>query len=215
VHVSLGSVTETYELPFEVIAYRGPLTYQAHGSVLSASARLRQLEAPTNRLSGNLQLRRLDAATLAGEPGVLADGEGRELPFLVADDYHLEQGRYVAVFVIDDFHPATTAPDYRFWVASVADTADDDHDGIPNLGDEDFLGVTGEVQPTIVLRHEARGLVARLTGTPGHLSRLERSPTLEPMAWSAAQEVVLGRWPIELDLGSASGSAAFWRLVGE
>jgi regulation of enolase protein 1 (concanavalin A-like superfamily) len=96
-----GWINETYPMPFEVMAYRGPLAFTASGANATATARLRQLGIQGPRLSGDFGLTRLDAVTLEGSQVVLLDHDQHTRSFAVADSYLRSGASWSTVLVID------------------------------------------------------------------------------------------------------------------
>lgn len=207
--------------PFEVLHYRGSLTYTpaAVGTTrVEAQVQLPRLGGQ-GHFAGPMPLIIRSARTLERvQTHWIADGgvvyevlgskevEGVEL-FL---DRIANRPWYAGSLFLVDGQPATPFQDeFDLWDVFVVDPNDANANGIPDLSDPQPMAPTS---PAISLSGPPGALRLTVTGEAGRTIRVEWSPTLLPPAWSLIRSGTLSSAPEVIPV-EAGGSNGFYRVT--
>jgi hypothetical protein len=207
--------------PFEVLHYRGPLTYTpaAVGTTrVEAQVQLQRLGGQ-GQFTGPMPLIIRDARTLeranthwiasgAIDYEVLGSKEvdGVEL-FL---DRIANRPWYAGSLFLLDGQPATPFQDeFDLWDVFVVDPNDANANGIPDLSDPQPVEPT---LPTASISGPPGALRLTVRGEAGRTIRVEWSPTLSPPVWSLVRSGTLSSAPEVIPVEDG-GSGGFYRVT--
>lgn len=207
--------------PFEVLHYRGSLTYTpaAPGTTrVEAQVQLPRLGG-NGQFAGPMPLIVRDPRTLervnthwigAGAVDFEVLGskevEGVEL-FL---DRIANRPWYAGSLFLLDGHPATPfQEEFDAWDVFVVDTNDANANGIPDLSDPQPVAPT---VPAVSLSGPPGALRLTVTGEAGRAVRVEWSPSLSSPTWSLVRSGTLSSVPEVIPV-EAGGSTGFYRVT--
>ena len=152
---------------FQVIEYRGPLTYASTMTNVTGSLSLTQTGNPAGSLNGPIEFvktptNRFNELTL--QSGVLTNETQEALSYLdhlFARESQWPTNYYGYLEFTDNANPSGFYP-YGLWMLSIDDTNDSNHNSIPDFSD-DPLAVLPR-QPLLELRQTGTNLVMTLHG---------------------------------------------------
>lgn len=205
-------VDATFNVPFEVFQYRGPVTY---GPGLGAPARvdLTRQGAPGS-LQGDwhLSLHSPDELTFPADQWL--DEGGHTFTFIPAGNIefyltHIIRQFYHGLGGTFDGMPATPADEeYIVWEFNLFDPNDADGDRIPDLTDPPG---PSSVAPVVTVRIEDSFLKLRVTAEIGQTVIIERKPTLGTAEWSEVETTALSQTTQEFTLPLSGDDSDFYR----
>lgn len=206
----------TYRHTFEVLEYKGTLTYTPGSNNVTGSMILTnesaRFEGTTDfvKSSGNPY----DALTLmqsswTNDLGqVLSMNNGSS----VFRDTVLLTNYYCFV-VFNDGDPSTSAGDYYNWELSIDDLNDSDHDTIPDLSDDPQAVLLQ--QPSLALTPTATNLLLGISGDIGHTCWILEASSLDSGSWVTNQSLTLANNPQTVSLPLSTNQMKFWRVLTE
>ncbi len=212
----LPDYLSTFNHTFEILEYTGSLSYTPGTNSVSATVDLKQSGATANTFKGTLKFvksssDRLNNLTL--QSGSLSDAS-LQLHWFTNHVFLRNVSwptNYAGFVEFDDDGTQNTASPYAFWVLSITDTNDANHDGVPDFSDDpSVVPPSGPRPPAISLTTTATNLVLRISGDVGHTHTVQRSPTL-PANWQDVVSITLTNDPQVLAL-PFNGSSTFWRV---
>jgi len=217
----LGLVNVTFNHTFEILQFKGPITYGVTGTNVNATVDLQRLGGPGS-FSGPWPLYQFDRVELGWREAPWNGPSGQKFKVLESfaiEDTPLTLARaglqksdfFLGAFFFDDGDPTTPFPDeYDLWEILIVDTNDADGDNIPDLSDEPGSVVTPE-QPILKVRVEGGRLKLQIQGKTGQTVALEQRTNLETGAWAPGQSMTLTADSQEFDLGVPAASVFFIR----
>ncbi len=207
--------------PFEVLHYRGSLTYTpaAPGTTrVEAQVQLPRLGG-NGQFAGPMPLIVRDSGTLervnthwigsgAVDFEVLGSKEVEGLELFL--DRIANRPWYAGSLFLLDGQPATPFQDeFDLWDVFVVDPNDANANGIPDLSDPQPAAPTS---PTVSLSGPPGALRLTVTGEAGRTIRVEWSPTLSPSVWSLIRSGTLSSAPEVIPV-EAGGFNGFYRVT--
>jgi hypothetical protein len=216
-----GLINTTFTHTFEILQFKGPITYTVTGTNVNASVKLQRQGAP-GEFSGTWPLYQYSRAELGWKtsdwsgPGgqkfqVLANDALADSPFSLLRAGNRTSDFYLGSFFFDDGNPTTPFTDeYDLWEIVVIDTNDTNGNEIPDLSDVPGSIVDGPA-PILTVRIVNDRLQLKVEGKAGQSVTLEQRSTLTSGAWTTAQTLTLTSDTQEFDLGSPAASQFFIR----
>ena len=207
--------------PFEVLHYRGSLTYTpaAVGTTrVEARVQLERLGAK-GRWTGPMPLIVRDARTLERLNTHWLDDQQKEYEVLGSKEVEgvelfldriASRPWYAGSLFLLDGQPATPFQDeFDVWDVFVVDPNDANANGIPDLSDPQPVAPT---LPTASISGPPGALRLTVRGEAGRTIQVEWSPTLSPPVWSLVRSGTLSTGPevIPIEDGSSGG---FYRVT--
>jgi hypothetical protein len=213
VYGSLGDFNHSFEL-FE---YTGPLSYTPGSNTVNGSVNLTQTGNAANQMQGPVQFvkvatNRFNKLTL--QAGTWTNAAQQTLTFY---EYLFQRDatwptNYYGLVEYDDGDPNTGEADYQYWVLSVDDLNDRDHDGIPDFSDDPALPPPR--QPVLTLTLGTTNLFLTISGDVGHVHQVLEATTVTPTSWQTNQSLTLTNDPQTISLPIPSGPR-FWRVSAQ
>jgi hypothetical protein len=203
----------TFTHAFEILDYRGTLTYSVHGTDIPSSIALNRFGA-LGALQGPWPLTRIDQDELAfgaagwtNELGDVLQVYGSEITEITL--FRGARGtNYYTTLITDDGLPSTPAQgEYQIWTLNIFDGNDRDRDRVADLSDDP----PPPSPPQLQLRRAGPTILGRIAGEVGQSVTLEQTPALPATAWTAVQTLTLTNLVQEVDLGPPSSPCLFWR----
>jgi hypothetical protein len=205
----------TFRHTFELIEYKGPLTYTRTTNRVNGIADLKQTGAPDNVLVGPINLTRSTTNRfneLDLQPGIWTNALSQSLNYdedVFERDVALKTNYWGFVDFVDG-DPATTAEDYFTWMLSIDDVNDTDGDGIPDFSDDSTSSIVK--QPALGLSRGLTSFSLSVSGTTGRLHEIQEATTLSPPNWNTIQSVTLTNDPQVISLPIPAAGDRFWRV---
>lgn len=204
-----------YRHTFEVLELTGPLTYTPGTNAVSGYM---NLSNATDQLHGPVNFTKLAATDfnhLTRAAGVWTNVAWQTLTFSedgIQRDWHWPTN-YFGNVEFDDGDPSTGGVDYRWWVLSINDPNDSDHDGIPDFSD--LPPPPAPRRPVLALARGSTDLSLTISGDVGRLHHILESS--DPVAgnWKTNFSLVLTNDPQTVSLPLPSGASKFWRASVE
>ncbi len=207
---NLGSFTHT----FTVLEFTGPLTYTPGGSNVMTSLHLTQLGQPTESFQGTALFSKPipgDFDYLLLRAGEWTNAFGLTWSYDEAEIYRDTNltTNYYGYVVFADGDPNTSGYDYPFWLLSIDDANDTDHDTIPDFSD---APVAPPRQPLLSLTRNANQFSLTISGDTGRTYQLLENTNLLPGGWRTNQTFTLATDPQTLLLPLSNEPEKFWRV---
>lgn len=208
----------TYNCPFTLMEYTGPLTYTPGSNSVSAAVNLAQTGNSANTLRGPIVFTKSSTDpfnTLTNQPGVWTNASSQILSFdneIFSRQIPTWPTNYVGYVYFADGDPSTAAADYQLWVLSINDTNDANANGIPDFSDNP-ASVTPPRAPQLSLARGSTNLLLTVSGSVGHTNQILGISSLTSTNWQIAQSFVQTNDPQVVSLPLPSGSPKFWRVV--
>jgi len=202
---------------FEVLEYRGTLTYQPGAEWIEGTVQLEQTGRSELRWEGPVRFHRSPADPmneLILQPGGWTNASEQVLRYSTNYLFRETQRstRYAAYFDFEDGAPDTPAPDYLTWIWSVEDRNDTDGDGVPDLSDPPPGG-----SPALRLEIVRSGPWIELIGVGPGTGRwqLLQTTNLVTGPWQPVGTVVLTNAVQKLLRVQPEASPRYWRAQRE
>jgi hypothetical protein len=200
---------------FEVLEYRGPLSYVPGSNTVTGVLNVAQTGYPANTLQGNLSFNKSVADKynqLTLQAGSLSNAASQTLSFLshtIRRDAPWPTN-YYGTFEFNDGEPNTAGDDYYLWEMLIDDTNDVDHDGIPDFSDDPSAPTQ---KPVLNLTRGSTNLLLKITGSVGHLHTIQEVGSLKSTNWVTVTSVTLSNSPQTVSLPLPSTAPKFWRVL--
>lgn len=211
----LGNYTHTFEL----LEYRGSLTYTPGQTNVTGTVALTRTGQPAASLGGAIEFWKSVTAPfnlLTLQPGFWTNATGDSWVFSDKTDVSRDPRwptNYFGVVWMDDGELATPLPDYEAWGLSIDDANDSDGDGIPDFSDTPGSG--GPARPTLSLHRLGNLLVLAISGEVGRTHRLLETTNFPTGPSITNLSLTLTNDPHILSLPWAPGGPHFWRALAE
>ena len=205
----------TFSHTFELIEYKGPLTYTRATNRADGFVDLKQTGAPDNVLVGPMAFIRSPTDRfnkLNLQPGIWTNALSQLLDYdddIFERDAGLKTNYWGFVDFVDG-DPSTSVEDYFTWMLSIDDVNDSDGDGIPDFSDDQASSVAK--QPALGLSRGPAGLSLTVSGTLGRLHEIQEATSLSPPNWNTIQSVTLTNDPQVVSLPIQAAGDRFWRV---
>jgi len=211
---SLGDFTH----PFELLEYKGPLSYTPGSNTVTGAIDLAQTGNPANTLQGPVAFvksaaNRFNLLTLQA-----GDWTNAALQILSFSTNRFDRDtpwptNYYGHVDFLDGEPNTYETDYLAWMLSIDDPNDSDHDRIPDFSDDP---VTAPARPPVLtLTYGATNLLLRISGDVGRPHQVQESTSLAATTWPTVLSVTLTNDPQVVTLPLPAGSPRFWRVQAQ
>jgi len=197
----------TFNLQFELIEYKGTLTYTYAGTNLTGFVELSQTLNPANTLTGRVALARVDANQLQLAPGTWTNALGQTLIYLALEPLLRDRAYYSAFFAFLDGDPDTSEADYNIWFLLISDSNDSNGDGIPDFTDP----VTPASQPKLSIQLAGGAVLVTIAGESGHSYDLQAVSSLAQTNWTTQLSVRLTNATQAVSLPLPATRTSFWR----
>jgi hypothetical protein len=196
---------------FELIEFKGTLTYTYAGANLTGFVQLSQTLNPANTLTGSVALARVDANQLALAPGTWTNALGQALDYQALEPLLRDRTNYNAFFVFTDGDPDTWEQDYTDWLLMISDAQDSDGDGIPDFTDP----VTPARPPKLSIQLSGNAVLVTIAGETGRLYDLQAVASLAQTNWTTQLSVRLTNATQAVSLPLPATPTGFWRAKTE
>jgi hypothetical protein len=207
----------TFFAPFELIEYTGTLSYTSGTSVVSGTINMSQTGNSTKTISGPIAFTKAPSDpynTLTNQPGAWTGPPTYTNTF--ATHYFSRDvnwpSNYVGLIEFSDGLDFTYEP-FAYWVLSITDTTDTDHNGIPDFSDKGQV-VQQPRPPRLSLAKNSSGVQLTISGDLGHVHQIQENSSLNPTSWQTVQSVTLSTDPQTVTLALPAGSK-FWRVIAQ
>lgn len=216
-----GLINVAFDHTFEILQFKGPITYTVTGTNVDASVKVLR-QGASGEFSGPWPLYQYSRAELGWKstdwtgPGgykfqVLANDALSDTPFSLLRAGNRTSDFYLGAFFLDDGNPTTPFTDeYDLWEVVVIDANDSNSNDIPDLSDIPATGPIGN-PPVLSARIVGDRLHLIIEGKAGQSVTLEQRTTLGPGSWATAQTLVLTTDTQEFDLGVPAATVFFIR----
>ena len=206
----------TFSLGFEILEYKGLLSYTPTATNVSGTLNLVQTGNTGNLLQGPVQFlkttnNRFNELTLRA--GIWTNESQQLLSYtnhLFARDTGWPTNYYGYVEFYDAGNPNSFYP-YALWMLSIDDANDSNHNGIPDFSDDPLSGTLPR-RPQLDLLGTATNLVIRLHGDVGHLHEVQQLSEISSNNWQTTASVTLTNDPQTLAIPLPGGAVSFWRV---
>jgi hypothetical protein len=210
----------TYNCPFTLIEYTGPLTYTPGSNTVSATVNLAQTGNAANTLRGPIAFIKSTTDrfnTLTNQAGVWTNAALQTLSFdseVFSRHVPTWPTNYAGYVYFADGDPSTASPDYRLWVLSIDDTNDANANGIPDFSD-DPATVAPPRTPHLSLRTGSTNLWLTISGDVGHTNLVQEIGALTSTNWQTTLSFLQTNDPQVVSLPLPAGTVKFWRVVAQ
>jgi hypothetical protein len=215
----LPDYQSTFNPTFQILEYTGTLSYTPASNSVSSSVALKQTGSPTSTLQGSLTFSKSPTDrynTLTLNYGTLLDAAQQTHWFTnhVFTRNLSWPTNYSGYVEFDGDGTQNTPYPYAFWVLSITDTHDTNHDGIPDFSDDPASSPSNPPQPPqLSLTPSGTSLLLSIRGDLGHLHTIQTSPQF-PGNWQDAGSFTLTNDPQAISLPARAG-AGFWRVLAQ
>lgn len=216
-----GILNVPFTHSFEILQFKGPLTYAVTSTNVNASVDLKR-EGADGSFKGPWPFYQYSRAELGWTdadwtgPGglkfeLLASDAIADTPFSLLRAGNSTSDLYLGAFFFADGDPTTAFPDeYDLWEIVVVDPNDSNGNNIPDLSDVPAGNPAGD-PPLLAVRMDGGRLKLRITGKQGQVVTLEQRSAAGTGAWSPGQALTLTADTQEFDLGTPAASTFFIR----
>ncbi len=208
-------VNATFNVPFEVFQYLGPITY-VPGTNVVANVNLTRQGMP-GELTGQWHLSPHGPGELRFPADIWADEAGNGFVFLAADEIDAYLGHVTKQFynglagTIDGLPSTPAEEEYIIWEFNVFDDNDADGDLEPDLSDPpDSGGIPAT--PKLAVSVSDGFLKLMITARAGQSVIIERKPTLTTALWAEVETLVLANDSREMTLPLSGDDSDFYRV---
>lgn len=215
----LPDYQSTFNPTFQILEYTGTLSYTPGSNSVTSSVTLQQTGSPASTLQGSLTFSKSPTDrynTLTLNYGTLLDAAQQTHGFTnhVFTRNISWPTNYSGYVEFDDDGTQNTPYPYAFWVLSITDTNDTNHDGVPDFSDEPTGGPPAPPRPPqLSLAPDGQNLLLSIHGDVGHLHTVQTS-TLVSGTWQEAGSFTLTNDPQIISF-PASGNVGFWRVFAQ
>jgi hypothetical protein len=203
----------TYRHTFEVLEYKGPLSYTPGSNTVVGAINLTQTGDTNSQIAGPLVF--VKSATnrfneLELQQGVWTNASAQSLIY-TNDTFWRDiewPTNYYGFVEFDDGDPNTADADYYLWTLSIDDLNDADHDGIPDFSDDP---AAPSRRPMLTLTRGSTNLWLSISGEVGRLYEVQEANSLPWTNWQTARSVTLTNDPQTVPLLLPSTLEKYWR----
>ncbi|HKS35864.1 MAG TPA: hypothetical protein VJW76_01655 [Verrucomicrobiae bacterium] len=205
----------TFRHTFELLEYKGTLTYTPGTNRVACLVDLKQTGAPDNVLVGPMTFTKSppDRFNVLGlQSGVWTNALSEPLSY-DQDIFERDVGLKTNYWGFVDFadgDPSTTVDDYFTWMLSIDDMNDGDGDGIPDFSDDPVTSIVK--QPELGLSRGPTTFSLTVSGTTGRLHEIQEATSLSQTNWNTIQSVTLTNDPQVVSLPIPATGDRFWRV---
>lgn len=199
---------------FEIIEYKGTLSYTPGASTVTGTLNLTQTGSNAT-FTGSMQFVKSDTNrfdSLILQPGILTDAALQANYF--TNRYFFRDANwptnYAGYVQFDNDGDVGTFYPYAVWVLSIDDTNDANKNGIPDFSDD--ATVAPPQPPRLGLATTTTNCLLTIQGDINHTVRIQQSSNLAPNSWTEATSFTLTNSPTVVPL-AAPGGVSFWRVV--
>lgn len=204
----------TFNHTFEIMEYKGTLTYTPGSNDVTGSLNLTQTGLPANTLQATLQF--VKTATNKFNELTLQTGSttGALLSTLNTFTNHVftrdaaYPTNYAGYFEFSDGEPLTYEP-YSLWVLSITDTNDSDGNGIPDFSDDPSSPARAA---QLSVNVSGGSVQLSIRGDVGRQYEIQDTGSLSSPNWQPVQTVTLSSDPQTVQLPVPTATK-FWRVV--
>jgi hypothetical protein len=206
----------TFSVGFEILEYKGPLSYTPTTTNVSGRLNLVQTGNSGSSMNGALEFTkattdRFNQLTL--QAGIWTNESQQTLSYtnhLFSRDVGWPTNYYGYVEFDNDGNPDTLYP-YALWMLAIDDANDSNHNGIPDFSDDPVSGTLPR-RPQLDLLENRTNLVIRLHGDVGHLHEVQQLAEISSGNWQTTASVTLTNDPQTLAIPLPAGPMSFWRV---
>ena len=201
---------------FELIEYKGPLSYSPDTNSVSGTINLTQTGAPSEQLTGPILL--LKSATnrfnkLELQPDAWTNAAGQTLSYtndVIDRDLTRPTNYFGFVDFLDGDPNTANDPDYLTWFLSIDDPNDSNGNRVPDFSDD--VGSTTPRAPSLALARGSAELLLRISGTVGRAHEIQRIDSLSRTNWTTVSILTLTSDPQTVPLPLPTNAILFWRV---
>jgi hypothetical protein len=209
-----GTYWDTMVGAFEIIEYKGTLSYTLATASVSGTVNLTQTgsNAP---FTGSMQFVKSDTNrfdSLILQPGILTDESAQANTF--TNRYFFRDvnwpTNYAGYVQFDNDGDIGTYYPFAVWVLSIDDTNDVNHNSIPDFSDD--ASAPPPRQPLLALAATTTNWLLSVSGDINHVVKIQQSPDLSPGSWTDVTSFTLTNPTVVVPL-TAGGGVLFWRAL--
>jgi hypothetical protein len=207
----------TYNCPFTLIEYTGPLSYTPGSNTVSAAINLAQTGNPANTLRGPINFIKSSTDhfnTLTNQPGTWTNAALQILSFdseVILRDPPWPTN-YAGYFFFSDGDRSTASADYQLWMLSIDDANDANANGIPDFSDNP-ASVTPPRAPRLSLVLGSTNLLLTINGDINHTNQIQQNSSLGTTNWQTTQSIWQTNASQTVSLSLPTGNPKYWRVV--
>ena len=206
-----------FDLTFELLEYSGPVSYTPGVTTVSGRLDLVQTSKPDNRLGGpmafvKMTTNRFNALMLQPDSWTNAWQQSRTYTNeLFERDVRWPSNYFGYVIFDNDANPATPYP-FDWWVLSIDDLNDANHNGVPDFSD-DQGGPEPPRPAQVSLAQGATNFWLTISGDIGRVHEVQEATPLSLTDWTTVWFQQLTSDPQVVSLPAPPGPGRFWRVV--
>jgi len=207
-----------FSLPFELIEYKGQLSYTPGSTNVSGSLTLVQTGNSDIFLNGPIEFVKVPedrTNELMLQPAIWTNESQQAMSYTnTADVFSRDAGwptNYYGNLVFYDLNDPSGFYPYGLWLLSIDDTNDSNHNGIPDFSDDPVSGVLPRA-PELEIVQSTTNLLMTLHGDVGHLHEIQELSGLGLTNWQTKISVTLTNDPQSVSLPLPAAMATFWRV---
>ncbi|HWW01430.1 MAG TPA: hypothetical protein VNZ64_17165 [Candidatus Acidoferrum sp.] len=211
-----GNYWDTMIGVFEILEYKGTLSYTPSAASVSGTLNLTQTGSNAT-FTGSAQW--VKSATnrfnsLIIQPGILTDASAQANYF--TNRYFFRDANwptnYAGYVQFDNDGDIGTFYPYAVWVLSINDTNDANHNGIPDFSDD--AAVAPPRQPLLGLAATPTNFLLSVSGDINHVVKIQQRPNLAAGSWADVTSFTLTNPTVVVPL-TPSGAITFWRVQAQ
>jgi hypothetical protein len=204
----------TFVGTFEIIEYKGSLSYPPSAASVSGTLNVTQTGSNTT-FTGSMPFVKSDTNrfdSLILQPGVLTDASAQANYFTNRYFFRDENWptNYAGYIQFDNDGDIGTFYPYAVWVLSINDTNDANHNGIPDFSDDASLPPPS--QPLLALAVTTTNSLLSISGDINHVVKVQQTLDLSLGSWTDVTSFTLTNPTVVVPL-TAGGGVSFWRVV--
>ena len=206
----------TFSHTFQVLEYKGPLTYTPGTNQVTGNIQLLQSDTAAGGMTGAVVFvktltNHFNALIL--QPGTWTNESA--MPVFYTNDLYLRDLRWPTNYFgylefVDPSNPGALYP-YGTWLLSIDDTNDVNHNTIPDFSD-DPSGASPPRPPQLQLAQGGTNLVLTVHGDVGRINDIQTTADLGSANWQTAMSVTITNDPQTLSVPTPTGPTTFWRV---
>jgi hypothetical protein len=206
----------TFSHSFQILEYRGPLTYVPGATNVTGALSLVQTDNPGATMSGDVAFEKsatdpFNALTL--QAGTWTNESQQATSFVTeafARDPKWPTNYYGNIEMTDPSNPTGFYP-YGLWMLSIDDLNDSNHNSIPDFSDSPGSKPAPRA-PQAELSLVGTNLVLNLHGDVGYLHEIQTLSDLATTNWQTALSITLTNDPQAVSLPLPTNGLSFWRV---